>query len=241
MKRKQHADRSNRTASDETRDGRANKTEGKQKMSKKTLIRMVTESKGGNKPARYTVIAGKLTAAEMCSLAWAADDESKAAIKGNRPLDGVAAVYVASAISTELGTAWKCSLDSILCASCAATYAAYQNAKRAAATAKRNMDEAIEAAETAYKATNPAPNDPNIADIEAARKAWATGLWNATHTKEIDALRKASVDASAALDAEKEEYNAACLAVDSGYRTALALRRSGSTWREADKPDIETK
>jgi hypothetical protein len=103
------------------------------------------------------------------------------------------------------------------------------------------MDEAIEAAETAYKATNPIPNDPNIADIEVARKAWETGLWNSTHTPEIDALRKASVDASAALDAEKEEYNQACLAVDSGYRTALALRRAGSTWREADKPDAETK
>ena len=210
-------------------------------MSKKTLIRMIAESKGGNRPARYSVIAGKLTAAEMCSLAWSADDEAKAAIKGNRPLDGVAAVYVASAIATDLGAAWKCSLDALLCASCAASYAAYNNAKRAAATAKRNLDESVEAAETAYKSTHPAPNDSNIADIESARKEWATGLWNATHTPEIDALRKASVDASAALDAEKAEYNKACLAVDSGYRTALSLRRAGSTWREADKPDVESK
>lgn len=210
-------------------------------MSKKTLIRMVTESKGGNKPARYTVIAGKLTAAEMCSLAWAADEEAKAAIKGNRPLDGVAAVYVASAIATELGTGWACSLDALLCASCAATYAAYQNAKRAAATATRNLGEAIEAAETAYHATHHAPNDPNLPDIEKARADWEHGLWEATHTKEIDALRKASVDADASLDAEKEEYTKACLSVDSGYRTALALRRAGSTWREADKPDVESK
>lgn len=213
-------------------------------MSKKTLIRMVSEVKGGSRPARYTVISGKLTAAEMCSLAWAAKTENAdmaAILRGNRPLDGVAAVYVASAIATELGAAWKCSLDALLCASCAASYAAYNNAKRASATAKRNLDEAISAAETAYKATHPIPDDPNIADIEAARKAWATDLWNATHTPEIDALRKASVDASAALDAEKEEYTKACISVDSGYRTALALRRANMTWRESDKPDVESK
>ena len=202
---------------------------------------MIAESKGGNKPARYSVIAGKLTAAEICSLAWSADEESKSAIKGNRPLDGVAAVYVASAIATELGNGWKCSLDALLCASCAATYASYQNAKRAAATAKRNLDESIEAAENAYSATHHAPNDPNLPDIEKARADWEDGRWNAIHTKEIEDLRKASVDASAALDAEKEEYNAACLAVDSGYRTALALRRANMTWREADKPDVESK
>lgn len=213
-------------------------------MSKKTLIRMISENKGGNKPARYTVIAGKMTAAEMCSMAWAAETENSdmaAILKGNRPLDGVSAVYVASAIATELGPTWACSLDVLLCASCAASYASYNNAKRASATAKRNLDEAVEAAETAYKATHPAPNDPNVSDIEAANKAWATGFWNATHTPEIDALRKASVDASAALYAEKEEYTKACIAVDSGYRTALALRRANMTWREADKPDNETK
>lgn len=213
-------------------------------MSKKTLIRMISEVKGGNRPARYTVIAGKMTAAEMCSMAWAAKTENAdmaAILKGNRPLDGVAAVYVASSIAAELGKAWKCSLDALLCASCAASYAAYNNAKRASATAKRNLDEAIEAAETAYKATHPIPDDPNIADIEAARKAWATDLWSATHTPEIEALRKASVDASAALDAEKEEYTKACIAVDSGYRTALALRRANMTWKEADKPDVEGK
>lgn len=205
---------------------------------------MIAETKGGNKPARYSVIAGKLTAAEMCSMAWAAETENAdmvAILKGNRPLDGVAAVYVASAIATELGAAWKCSLDSLLCASCAAIYAACQNAKRAHATAKRNLDEAVEAAETAYRATHPMPNDPSIADIEAAGKEWAAGLWSATHTPEIEALRKASVDASAALDAEKAEYNKSCLEVDSGYRTALALRRANMTWREADKPDVETK
>lgn len=213
-------------------------------MSKKTLIRMVSENKGGNRPARYTVIAGKLTAAEMCSLAWAAKTENAdmaAILKGNRPLDGVSAVYVASAIATDLGGAWKCALDALLCASCAASYAAYNNAKRAAATAKRNLEEAIEAAETAFKATNPRPNDATIPDYETVCKAWAADLWNATHTKEIDALRTASIDASAALDAEKEEYTKACLAVDSGYRTALSLRRASMTWKEADKPDVESK
>lgn len=213
-------------------------------MSKKTLIRMVAENKGGNRPARYAVIAGKLTAAEMCSMSWAAKTENAdmaAILKGNRPLDGVAAVYVASAIATDLGADWKCSLDALLCASCAASYAAYNNAKRASATAKRNLDEAIEAATTAYKATHPLPDDPSIADIEEARKAWNADLWKATHTPEIEALRKASVDASAALDAEKEEYTKACLAVDSGYRTALSLRRANTTWKEADKPDVESK
>lgn len=213
-------------------------------MSKKTLIRMVSENKGGTKPARYTVIAGKLTAAEMCSMAWAAKAENAdmaAILKGNRPLDGVAAVYVASAIATELGADWKCSLDSLLCASCAASYAAYNNAKRAAATAKRNLDEAVEAAETAFKATNPRPNDATITDYETVCKAWNTDFWKATHTPEIEALRKASIDASAALDTEKEEYTKSCLAVDSGYRTALALRRANMTWRDADKPDAETK
>jgi len=213
-------------------------------MSKKTLIRMVSENKGGSKPARYAVIAGKLTAAEMCSMAWAANAENaeiSAILKGNRVLDGVAAVYVASAIAAELGTAWKCSLDALLCASCAAAYSAYQNAKRAAATAKRNMDEAIEAAATAYKATHPIPDDPGICDIEEARKAWENDYWKATHTPEIEELRKKSVDASANLDAEKEEYTKACIAVDSGYRTALALRRAGMTWKEADQPDVESK
>lgn len=213
-------------------------------MSKKTLIRMVSENKGGNRPARYTVIAGKLTAAEMCSLAWSAKAENAdmaAILKGNRPLDGVAAVYVASAIATDLCGAWKCALDALLCASCAASYAAYNNAKRAAATAKRNLDEAVEAAETAFKATNPRPNDATIPDYETVCKAWAADLWNATHTKEIDALRTASIDASAALDTEKAEYDKACLQVDSGYRTALSLRRASMTWKEADKPDAETK
>lgn len=204
---------------------------------------MISENKGGNKPARYTVIAGKLTAAEMCSLAWSAKAENAdiaAILKGNRPLDGVAAVYVASAIAADLGATWKCSLDALLCASCAASFAAYNNAKRAAATAKRNLDEAIEAAETAFKATNPIPNDAS-ADIEAARKAWNADFWNATHTPEIDALRKSSVDASADLDAEKEEYTKACIAVDCGYRTALSLRRANMTWKEADKPDVDVK
>jgi hypothetical protein len=213
-------------------------------MSKKTLIRMVTETKGGSRPARYAVIAGKLTAAEMCSMAWAAKSENadiSAILKGNRVLDGVAAVYVASSIAAELGTAWKCSLDALLCSSCAASYAAYQNAKRAAATAKRNMEEAIEAAATAYKATHPIPDDPTICDIEEARKAWENDYWKVTHTPEIEELRKVSVDASASLDAEKEEYAKACLEVDSGYRTALSLRRASMTWREADKPDAENK
>ena len=177
-------------------------------------------------------------------MAWAAKAENadiSAIIKGNRPLDGVAAVYVASAIATELDSTWKCSLDALLCASCAASYAAYNNAKRAAATAKRNLDESIEAAETAFKATNPRPNDATIPDYETACKTWATDLWNATHTKEIEALRKASVDASADLDAEKEEYTKACLSVDSGYRTSLSLRRANMTWREADRDDVESK
>lgn len=213
-------------------------------MSRKTLIRMVSENKGGNRPARYTVIAGKLTAAEMCSMAWAAETENAdmaAILKGNRPLDGVAAVYVASAIATELGPTWACSLDGLLCASCAAAYAAYNNAKRAAATATRNLDEAIDAATTAYKATHPLPDDPAIADFEEARKAWSAELWNATHTPEIDALRKAATDAGEKLDSEKEEYTKACLSVDSGYRTALALRRANMTWKDADKPDVESK
>lgn len=213
-------------------------------MSKKTLIRLVSESKGGAKPARYTVIAGKLTAAEIASLAWSAGAENSelaAVLKGNKPLDGVAAVYVASAIANDLGPSWACSLDPVTCASCAAQYAAYQNAKRAAQTATRNLGEAIEAAETAYKATHPMPNDPNTDDYEAVRKAWESELFDATHTPEIDALRKAAVDASANLEAEKEEYTRACLSVDSGYRTALALRRANTTWREADKPDVEAK
>lgn len=213
-------------------------------MSKKTLIRLVSESKGGNRPARYAVIAGKLTAAEMCSLAWSTDAENgelAAILKGNKPLDGVAAVYVASAIASDMGSTWTCALDPVTCASCAAQYAAYQNAKRAATTASRNLTEAIDAAETAYKATHPMPNDSNITNVEEARKEWQSGLWDATHTPAIEALRKAAVDASEALDAEKTEYNAACLAVDSAYRTALALRRSNMTWRDADKSDVESK
>lgn len=205
---------------------------------------MVSENKGGNKPARYAVIAGKLTAAEMCSLAWSAEvenDELKEIIRGNRPLDGVAAVYAASAIAVALGGDWKCALDTLQTAACAASYSAFQNAKRAAATAKRNLEEAIDAAETAFRATNPIPNDSTIADFEAVRAAWNADFWNATHTPEIDTLRKASIDASAALDAEKEEYTKSCLSVDSGYRTALALRRANMTWKEADKPDNENK
>lgn len=211
-------------------------------MSKKTLIRMISENKGGNRPARYTVIAGKLTAAEMCSMAWSAEvdnDEINDFIRGNRPLDGVAAVYAASTIAVALGGAWKCSLDPILTASCAASYSAFQNTKRAASTAKRNLEEAVEAAETAFKATNPVPNDATIPDYEKVCKAWEADLWNAMQTDEIKALRKASIDASAALDAEKEEYTKACLSVDAGYRTALALRRASMAWKEADKPDVE--
>ena len=213
-------------------------------MSKKTLIRMISENKGGKKPARYAVIAGKLTAAEMVSLAWAAEvenDELKEFIRGNRPLDGVAAVYAASAIAVALGGNWKCSLDAILTASCAASYSAFQNAKRAKATAQRNLNEAIEAASTAFKATNPRPNDVNIPDYEAIVKAWTNDYWNATHTDEIEELRRACTKAENDYDKEKAEYDKACLEVDSGYRTALSLRRAGMTWKEADKPDAESK
>lgn len=213
-------------------------------MSKKTLIRMISENKGGNRPARYAVIAGKLTAAEMCSLAWAADvenDELKDFIRGNRPLDGVAAVYAASAIAVALGGNWACSLDALLTASCAASYAAFQNAKRAKATAQRNLNEAIEAASTAFKATNPRPDDVNIPDYDAVCKSWTTEYWNATHTDEIENLRRACTKAEDEYDHEKTEYDKACLEVDKGYRTALALRRANMTWKEADKPDNETK
>lgn len=216
-------------------------------MSKKTLIRMITETKNQARAARYAVIAGKLTAAEMCSLAWREDIDAtdiKAILRGNKALDGVAAIYAASAIAEALGADWRCSLEAELCAACAAVYAAYQNAKAEKATATRALDTAIEAATVAYKATHALPNDASMTaeERESARRAYWDGLDAATHTPEIDKLRKAATEADAKLEAEKAEYNKACLEVDSGYRTALALRRAGaSSWRMADAPDASEK
>lgn len=216
-------------------------------MSKKTLIRMIAEVKNQAKTARYAVIAGKLTVAEMCSLAWKEDIDAsdiKAILKGNKALDGVSAVYAASAIAEALGTDWRCSLDANICAACAAAYAAYMNAKAEKATATRALDTAIEAATIAYKATHALPNDASLTneEREAARREYWDGLDKATHTPDIDKLRKAATEADAKADAEKAEYNKACLEVDSGYRTALALRRAGvSSWRLADKPDASEK
>lgn len=216
-------------------------------MSKKTLIRMIAEVKTQSKAARYAVIAGKLTAAEMCSLAWREDigaTDIKAILKGNKALDGVSAVYAASAIAEALGADWRCSLEAELCAACAAVYAAYMNARADKATATRALDTAIEAATIAYKATHALPNDASLTneEREAARREYWDGLDKATHTPEIDKLRKAATEADARLEAEKVEYNKACLEVDSGYRTALALRRAGvSSWRMADAPDAADK
>lgn len=216
-------------------------------MSKKTIIRMIAEVKTPTKAARYAVIAGKLTAAEMCSLAWREDIDAtdiKAILKGNKALDGVSAVYAASAIAEALGADWRCSLDANLCAACAAVYAAYMNARADKATATRALDTAIEAATIAYKATHALPNDASMTadEREEARRAYWDGLDSATHTPDIDKLRKVATEADKRLEAEKVEYNKACLEVDSGYRTALALRRAGvSSWRMADAPDAAEK
>lgn len=216
-------------------------------MSKKTIIRMIAETKNQSRAAKYAVIAGKLTAAEMCSLAWREDIDAtdiKAIMKGNKALDGVSAVYAASAIAEAMGTDWRCSLDANLCAACAAVYAAYMNARADKATATRALDTAIEAATIAYKATHALPNDASMTadEREVARRAYWDGLDSATHTPEIDKLRKAATEADARLESEKAEYLKACLEVDSGYRTALALRRAGvSSWRMADAPDATDK
>lgn len=193
----------------------------------RTFGRMV--SKGSDKqPAQYSILCGKLTAAEICRLLMrrGLDDVASLTAAG-KPLDGLRTVWACYTIAAENG--FTTPYESEIALAAKASIDKLEDCKAALNAINRKISAAKKTAEVIYRANNPEPTEADYPNggLSEAREAWFIALVAARNEAETAEMREEYNNANEAYNLERITYIKSCLNFDSAYMKALDERRAG--------------
>lgn len=193
----------------------------------RTFARMV--DRGSNSaPAKYAIMCGRLTGAEIARLlaVRGLDDVAEITAAG-RPLDGLRAVWACYTIAAAHNFATPYTQDEAVDAS--ASIAELEDCKTALNAISRKIAAAKKRAEVIYRANNPEPTEANYPDggLSAAREAWYTALMAARNGAETSEMREEYNAANETYNAAKAVYSDACKRFDDEYMERINRLRNG--------------
>lgn len=193
----------------------------------RTFARMV--DRGSNSaPAKYAIMCGKLTGAEIARLlaVRGLDDIAEITAAG-KPLDGLRAVWACYTIAAAHNFTTPYTQAEALDAS--ASISELENCKAALAAVNRKISAAKKTAEIIYRANNPEPTEADYPDggLSAAREAWEIALVNARNEAETPEMREEYNAANEAYNASKADYTEACKTFDNSYIDRVDRLRAG--------------
>lgn len=193
----------------------------------RTFARMV--DRGSNSaPAKYAIMCGKLTGAEIARLlaVRGLDDIAEITAAG-KPLDGLRAVWSCYTIAAAYNFATPYTQDEAVNAS--AAIAELEDCKSALNAINRKITAAKKRAEVIYRANNPEPTESDYPNggLAAAREAWEIALAAARNEAETPEMREAYNTANESYNAEKAAYAEACKAFDQKYIECIDRLRAG--------------
>lgn len=193
----------------------------------RTFARMV--DRGSNSTAaRYAIMCGKLTGAEIARLlAVRGLDDIAEIISASKPLDGLRAVWACYTIAAAHGFATPYTQDEAVDAS--ASIAELEDCKSALTAVNRKITAAKKRAEVIFRANNPEPIEADYPNggIAAAREAWEIALIAARNEAETPEMREEYNAANEAYNAEKLAYANACKKFDDEYMERINRLRNG--------------
>lgn len=193
----------------------------------RTFGRMV--DRGSNSaPAKYAIMCGKLTGAEIARLLAVRGLNDIAEITAaGKPLDGLRAVWACYTIAAAHNFATPYSQDEAVAAS--ASIAELEDCRAALAAVNRKISAAKKRAEVIYRANNPEPTEADYPDggLSAAREAWYVALVNARNEAETEEMREEYNTANETYNAAKTAYSEACKKFDVEYMERIDRLRSG--------------
>lgn len=186
-------------------------------------------SKGSDKqPSQYSILCGKLTAAEICRLLSKRGLDDIASITAaGKPLDGLKTVWACYTIAAENGFTTPYNSEIALAAK--SSIDKLDELKTKLNAVNRKIAAAKKTAEVIYRANNPEPVEADYPNggLAAAREAWYVALVAARNDTETSEMREAYNSANEAYNLEKITYIKSCLNFDSAYMKALDERRAG--------------
>lgn len=185
--------------------------------------------RGGNStPAKYAIMCGKLTGAEIARLlaVRGLDDIAEITAAG-KPLDGLRAVWACYTIAAAHGFTTPYTQDEAVDAS--ASIAELEDCKAALNAVNRKIAAAKKTAEVIYRANNPEPAEADYPNggLSAAREAWYIALTAARNEAETPEMREAYNNANETYNAAKAVYADACKTFDNSYIDRIDRLRSG--------------
>lgn len=193
----------------------------------RTFARMV--DRGSNTaPAKYAIMCGKLTGAEIARLlaVRGLDDVAEITAAG-KPLDGLRAVWACYQIAAANNFATPYTQEEAVDAS--AAIAELEDCKAALNAANRKITAAKKTAEVIYRANNPEPTEADYPEggLSAAREAWEVALVTARNDAETPEMREEYNKANETYNAAKAVYVDSCKAFDNSYMDRVNNLRIG--------------
>ena len=179
-------------------------------------------------PAKYAIMCGKLTAAEICRLLMRRGlDEIASVTAAGKPLDGLRAVWACYTIAAAHNFATPYTQDEAVDAS--ASIAELEDCKSALTAVNRKITAAKKRAEVIYRANNPEPTEADYPNggIAAAREAWEIALVKARSEAETAEMREEYNNANETYNAAKAVYADACKKFDDEYMARIDRLRAG--------------
>lgn len=179
-------------------------------------------------PAKYAIMCGKLTGAEIARLlAVRGLDEIATITAAGKPLDGLRAVWACYTIAAENGFATP--YEGTLALDAKSTIDNLDEKKAALNAINRKITAAKKTAEVIYRANNPEPVEADYPDggLSAAREAWFIAMTNARNGAETPEMREEYNTANEAYNAAKVAYAEACKKFDAEYIERVDRLRAG--------------
>lgn len=193
----------------------------------RTFGRMVDRG-SDSAPAKYAIMCGKLTGAEIARLlaVRGLDDIAEITAAG-KPLDGLRAVWACYTIAAAHNFATPYTQDEAVDAS--AAISELEDCKAALNAVNRKIAAAKKTAEVIYRANNPEPQEADYPDggLSAAREVWEVALVTARNNAETPEMREAYNNANETYNAAKAVYSEACKKFDVEYMARIDRLRAG--------------
>lgn len=193
----------------------------------RTFARMV--DRGSNSaPAKYAIMCGKLTGAEIARLlAVRGLDEIATITAAGKPLDGLRAVWACYTIAAENG--FSTPYDGTLALDAKSNIDNLDEKKAALNAINRKITAAKKTAEIIFRANNSEPTEADYPNggLAAAREAWEIALVKARNEAETPEMREEYNSANETYNAAKVAYADACKEFDDEYMARIDRLRAG--------------
>lgn len=193
----------------------------------RTFARMVDRGSNAS-PAKYAIMCGKLSAAEIARLLAVRGLADIAEITAaGRPLDGLRAVWSCYTIAAE--NLFSTPYESAAALAAKSSIDRLDEKKAALNAVKRKISAARKSAEIIYRATHQEPQEADYPNggLAAARETWEVALCKALNEAETAEMREEYNAANESYNAAKTDYSEACKKFDGEYIARIDRLRAG--------------